>query len=161
MSWTFINYGYKSAEIWNHFLHLPNLIFHEAGHVIFLPFGSFVTSLGGTLGQLLIPTMCSIVFFRSQDAFGGYVSLWWFGQNLLDVAPYIFDAVYMKLPLVGGRFGYSSPYGTHDWNYILNESSLLSYYSEISQFVYIMGVTIILISLIGIGLIIINLIRNF
>lgn len=32
------------------FMHLVNLPFHEAGHVVFLPFGAFITSLGGTLG---------------------------------------------------------------------------------------------------------------
>jgi hypothetical protein len=36
----------------NSFLHLVNLPFHEAGHIVFRPFGSFITSLGGTLGQL-------------------------------------------------------------------------------------------------------------
>ncbi|MBU2713909.1 hypothetical protein [Zooshikella harenae] len=41
------------------FLHLP---FHEAGHVIFRPFGNFMTSLGGTLGQLLMPLICFYVF---------------------------------------------------------------------------------------------------
>jgi hypothetical protein len=28
------------------FLHLINLVFHEAGHVVFAPFGSFMMALG-------------------------------------------------------------------------------------------------------------------
>ena len=36
-------------------LHLPNLIFHEAGHVLFAPFGRFMTVLGGSLFQFALP----------------------------------------------------------------------------------------------------------
>lgn len=35
------------------FMHLVNLPFHEAGHVIFSPFGRFIQVLGGTLGVWL------------------------------------------------------------------------------------------------------------
>ena len=42
----------------NSFLHLVNLPFHEAGHIISRPFGAFITSLGGTPGQLLMPFIC-------------------------------------------------------------------------------------------------------
>lgn len=41
-------------EIDNSFMHRINLAFHEAGHIIFIPFGWFMTKLGGTPGQLLI-----------------------------------------------------------------------------------------------------------
>ena len=44
------------------FLHLVNLPFHEAGHIFFRPFGKIITSLGGTLGQLLMPLICLLVF---------------------------------------------------------------------------------------------------
>jgi hypothetical protein len=37
------------------FMHLINLPFHEAGHLIFSVLGDFLRVLGGTLGQLLIP----------------------------------------------------------------------------------------------------------
>ncbi|MEQ1626984.1 MAG: zinc ribbon domain-containing protein, partial [Nitrospira sp.] len=37
------------------FLHLINLPFHEAGHLIFSPFGRFMMILGGSLGQVLMP----------------------------------------------------------------------------------------------------------
>ena len=35
----------------NSFMHLVNLPFHEAGHLIFSPFGRIMRSLGGTLGN--------------------------------------------------------------------------------------------------------------
>jgi len=45
------------------FIHLPNLAFHEAGHVFFGILGQFIGSLGGTIGQFLMPTICFYVFF--------------------------------------------------------------------------------------------------
>jgi hypothetical protein len=108
------------------FLHLINLPFHEAGHVFFRPFGQFLTSLGGTLGQLLMPLICfGVLLFKARDPFGASVSLWWLGENFLDIAPYINDARAGTLPLLGGNYGHSAPYGFHDWEYILNETGLL------------------------------------
>ncbi len=112
----------------NSFLHLINLPFHEAGHIFFSPLGKFVASLGGTLGQLLIPLICGVTLvWRTGDPFGGAVSLWWFGENFVDIAPYINDARAGILPLIGGNTGQTAPYGFHDWQYLLNETGLLSH----------------------------------
>lgn len=108
------------------FMHLVNLPFHEAGHILFRPFGAVVTSLGGSLGQLLMPLVCLLVLWlKTRDAFGAGVCGWWFGENFLDIAPYIDDARSLSLPLLGGNFGDSSPYGFHDWEFILSETGLL------------------------------------
>lgn len=120
--------GLASNAAGESLLHQINLPFHEAGHVLFRPFGAFVTSLGGTLGQLLIPLICLLVLlFRSRDPFGAAVCLWWLGENFLDIAPYINDSRAGELPLLGGNFGNSSPYGFHDWEFILSETGLLRY----------------------------------
>jgi hypothetical protein len=55
------------------------------------------------------------------------VCAWWFGENFLDIAPYINDARSLSLPLLGGNFGDSSPYGFHDWEFILSETGLLRF----------------------------------
>jgi len=108
-------------------LHLVNLPFHEFGHILFRPFPPVITSLGGSLGQLMMPLICLFVLlFRTRDLFGAAVCLWWFGENLLDIAPYINDARSLSLPLLGGNFGHSSPYGFHDWEFILTETGLLN-----------------------------------
>ncbi len=110
------------------FLHNINLPFHEAGHVIFGVFGKFIGSLGGTLGQLLIPAAAGIaLLLKRGDTFGAGICLWWFGQNLLDIAPYMADARAGQLPLLGGNYGRSSPYGFHDWEFILGETGLLAH----------------------------------
>ena len=52
------------ADAMDSFLHLPDLVFHEAGHMIFAPFGRFMTVLGGSLLQCLIPVIAAIAFVR-------------------------------------------------------------------------------------------------
>ncbi len=126
-------WGYISADIATlglqpGFMHNINLPFHEAGHVVFRPFGDFVASLGGTLGQLLMPLICGgVLLYQRGDTFGASVCVWWLGQNLLDIAPYMADARAGELPLLGGNFGKSSPYGVHDWEFILGELGLLAF----------------------------------
>lgn len=105
------------------FIHGPNLIFHEAGHVIFSPFGEFLTILGGSLFQCILPFSLALVFLlRESNAFAASICLWWTGQNLTDVALYISDARARSLPLIGGM-------GTeaHDWGNLLTMTNLLSY----------------------------------
>ena len=130
-------------------LHLVNLIFHEVGHLIFAVFGDFTSSLGGTLMQLIIPILCMItLFIKTNDPFGGSICFWWVGENFLDISIYMNDAERMWLPLLGGRFGYSSPYGTHDWNYILNELGVLEYCQIFAKAIFCVGVFIMLLSII-------------
>lgn len=132
----------------NSILHLVNLPFHEAGHVFFRPFGRFITSLGGSLGQLIVPLVCCLVLlFKTRDTFGAAVCLWWYGENHLDLAPYINDARSLVLPLVGGTTGRQAPYGFHDWQYILTESGLIQYDHAIAAGAQVLGATIMVLAL--------------
>jgi hypothetical protein len=98
-------------------LHLPNLVFHEAGHVLFAPFGRFMTVLGGSLFQFALPLGIAIAFLVQRNPFGAVVCTWWAGENLIDVAPYIADARVLQLVLLGGKTG--AEVQGHDWEYIL------------------------------------------
>lgn len=101
------------------FMHNVNLMFHEAGHALFRPFGEFMTILGGSLMQVLMPAIVTVAFlWKNRDPFGASIGLWWTGQSLMDVAVYINDARAMVLPLLGGGTGQDRP-GFHDWNNIL------------------------------------------
>jgi len=151
-SWRLIGSPIDGNAPGEFFLHIVNLVFHEAGHVIFRPFGAFITSLGGTLGQLLMPSICAgVLLLKSRDPFGACVALWWVGENFLDIAPYINDARAGILPLLGGNFGHSAPYGFHDWNYILNESGLLAYDHGFAKTAHFLGALLMLLSLCGGG----------
>ncbi len=141
------------------FLHLINLPFHEAGHVIFSPFGKFISSLGGTLGQLLVPFICgTALLWKSSDPFGATVCLWWLGENFLDIAPYINDARAGVMPLLGGNTGRGAPYGFHDREYLLNEAGVLRYDHQIATSSHALG-AILMMAAIGWGILI--LLRYF
>ena len=129
------------------FFHLVNLPFHEAGHLFFQLFGRWMTSLGGTLGQLLIPFLCLLVLLmKTKDPFGASVSLWWFGENFLDMAPYINDARNQELLLLGGITGREADYGYHDWEFILNEVGLLRYDHTLAYISHSLGIVLMLLS---------------
>jgi hypothetical protein len=121
----FILSPFERHYVMDSFWHLVNLPFHEAGHIFFRPFGRFMTSLGGSLGQLLMPLICLAVFLlKSRDTFAAAFALWWLGESFMDLAPYINDARSLTLPLLGGNTGRTSPYGFHDWEFILHKSGL-------------------------------------
>jgi hypothetical protein len=113
------------AGVMNSFLHMPDLVFHEAGHVLFSPFGRFMTVLGGSLFQILVPIVFAVAFLKQRDAFGAAVCTWWAGQNLLDLAPYIADSRALQLILLGGRTG--AEVEGHDWEYLLTALGWLHY----------------------------------
>jgi hypothetical protein len=115
----------RSNAAGHSFMHLVNLPFHEAGHIIFSPFGRFIQVLGGTLGQLLMPAVCvGVLLLRTRDAFGAAMAQWWLGESFMDIAPYINDARDLKLILLGGVTGRDVA-DYHDWEYLLRSLGLL------------------------------------
>ena len=94
-----------------------NLVLHEGGHVIFMPFGHTLYFLGGSLFQCLVPAAFCVSFWRTRQPAGFAFSGIWLGENFLYVARYAADAKEMSLPLVGG--------GIHDWNTLLEGTFLL------------------------------------
>ncbi len=128
------------------FMHDVNLVFHEAGHVIFWPFGRFMTVLGGTLNQWLIPFVVLCAFLlQTRDTFGATIGLWWLSQSFMDAAPYINDARAGRLILLGGTTGRDRP-GYHDWDNILGDLGWLEYDHAIAGMVNAIGVILMLLS---------------
>jgi hypothetical protein len=116
-SWFLINYDYPTAEINTSFMHNILLPIHEAGHVLFIPFGEFMTILGGSLFQVMLPMGIGIGFiWKNRDNFGAAIGLWWASVSLVDLSPYIYDALHPQLILIGGHTGEDGP---HDWIYLL------------------------------------------
>jgi hypothetical protein len=142
----------------NSFLHGVNLVFHEAGHILFLPFGGFLTALGGSVTQVLIPLVCLFALVRQNgDAFGGSLALWWTGENLLDLAPYIADARALELVLLGGFTGREVE--GHDWEAILTALNWLEYDRVLGQSVHWLGVVVMIVGLVW-GALTLNLART-
>ncbi len=113
----FVAHPLDEVVINGSFLHLVNLPFHEAGHVLFSPFGAFLTALGGSLLQVIVPVVCVVAFLQRDDWFGAAAGAWWAGQSLLDLSPYIADARALQLVLLGGFTG--AEVEGHDWEAVL------------------------------------------
>jgi hypothetical protein len=101
------------------FLDFANLIFHEAGHVLFMFFGTFLHVLGGSLLQILIPAVVIVTFWRQGDRFAAGFGIFWLGQSTINLSYYIADARAQQLPLLAG-----DPSG-HDWTWLLSKMNLL------------------------------------
>lgn len=142
--WKFILTPLNAEAFSSSFMHLINLPFHEAGHIIFSPFGEFMRVFGGTLGQLLMPVICAgALLFSQRDPFGASVALWWTGQSFMDIAPYIDDARRLELTLLGGVTGREFP-ESHDWLNILAPHGWLKYDHVIASFSNKLGMILML-----------------
>ena len=136
---------YRDGEIMQSFIHGPLLIFHEAGHVVFRAFGEWVGVLGGTLGQLLMPALLGgALLWKNRDPFGASFGLWLVGVSVLDVAPYMYDALDPQLPLLGGGTGNDS---FHDWIYLFDSVHQLAHAQRIGALTHALGVAIVLLAL--------------
>ncbi len=93
--------------LFTHHLHLP---IHEAGHMVFLPFGEFMHFLGGSAFQVMFPAFFTGSFILRRDFFAAAITLLWIGDSLIDVSFYVADAYRQELPLIGGE---------HDWAVLL------------------------------------------
>jgi len=98
-----------------------NLIFHEAGHMIMMLFGSFVSLLGGTIFEIGVPAVVLFHFLRQQKYFAAGFGAWWLSTALYSVSVYAADAQTQTLPLLGGNAV------VHDWFTILSTIHLLQY----------------------------------
>ncbi len=136
---------YRTGEMGASFIHRPLLIFHEAGHVIFMPFGQWIMVMGGTLGQLIMPAiMGGALLIKNRDTFGASAGLWLLGVSLLDVAPYAYDALQPQLMLLSGTTGEE---GGHDWIYLLNSVGLLEHSHTVGGLIHFLGVMVVLTAL--------------
>lgn len=152
--WTFVFLWWPMRQdtVGSSFLHLINLPFHEAGHIIFSPFGDLMTSFGGSLMQVLVPIVFCVAFLTKQfNPFGAAVTAWWAGENLLDVAIYINDARDLNLVLLGGHTG--AEVEGHDWEHILQGLNLLTWDHRLAWATHIVG-AIVMIGAIVAGLVI-------
>ena len=144
-SWRLAGYDYRNGEMGSSFMHAILLPIHEAGHVLFIPLGAFMTIAGGSLFQWLLPLGCAAAFLiQNRDPFGAAIGLWWSGTSLLDLAPYIYDAKAPQLVLLGGHTGEDGP---HDWIYLLDQFGRVNQSPVYGAFAHGVGVVVIVLSL--------------
>lgn len=122
-----------------------DLVFHEAGHVIFMPFGAFICLMGGTLMQLIAPAAFVVSFFLRRSYYSAAAVLFWLGQSLFNVAVYARDARSRALPLLTGDED------THDWYNMLSELGLLQHDQAVGNAFSALGVLCLLAAVAGCG----------
>jgi hypothetical protein len=122
-------------------LHGSLLIFHEAGHVLFMPFGEFVMVLGGSAFQLLVPAFFIGYFLHRRDGFAACFAALYLAASIAGVAEYIADARTGELPLLGGERS------NHDWTFLLIELEMLERDIVIGRFVDRVAVMVWLVAL--------------
>ncbi len=135
-------YYASTATAW-HFIDYTNLIFHEAGHALFMFFGEFIQIAMGSGLQVLLPLSIATYFFTKDQPISGAICLMWTGINCINVSIYAGDASTLALPLLGGEAV------IHDWNYLLGALGLLHRTSEVAAVLYSLGIIAIIA---GIGL---------
>lgn len=116
-----------------------NLVIHEAGHLFFKFFGKFIYTLGGTMMQIILPSLIVWTFLKNNYRTGVQFSLSWLGQNFINISVYAADAQARKLPLLGGKKVY------HDWHYMLTELGILEYDYLVGYFFYSVAIIIFII----------------
>jgi len=145
-TWQFVPHPLDWSRMNASFLHLVNLPFHEAGHILFTPFGEFLTILGGSLFQVIVPIVCAGALARRDDWFGAAACGWWAGESLVDVAPYIADARALQMPLLGGGTG--AEVEGHDWEGILGRLGLLHLDHTLGMGVHVAGSVVMIAALV-------------
>lgn len=125
-------------------LSATNIHAHEWGHALFGLLGwKFLTVLGGTLGQLLLPGGLLVYFLRTAQPKASDFCLFWFGQNCLDIGPYMADARANAMPKVVGILMMPSelvaPGLKGDWYYLLDCFGLLNFDVALGHLVDLLG----------------------
>jgi len=110
-----------------------DLFIHEGGHFFFGFFGRFIYIMGGSLMQIVLPSLAIYVFLKSS--FRSLIgTLYWLGHNMINVSLYIGDAPYRRLPLITGDKN------SHDWYQIFNMIGSMDSAETISGIVFAIGV---------------------
>lgn len=116
------------------FIQNVNLIFHEAGHILLLPFPHFITLIGGSLFEIGIPLSVTLYFIATQRMFSAACASWWLTTACLSVAIYAADAQERALPLITKNIDH------HDWFNILDILHLLKYDNLFGAFFWWLGI---------------------
>src|SRR5436190_9149039 len=126
------------------FLDLIDLPIHETGHLLFRPFGGFMGIAGGSLFQIIMPSIFVGYFWWRQQYYSAAIVLLWVGQSVLNVYVYAADAVVMQLVLTSGFTGSEGSF--HDWNYLLTETGLINSTKTVAGIIRFFGTVTIVIA---------------
>lgn len=121
------------------------LIIHEGGHTIFGIFNwRFLTILGGSLMQWLIPFAIAVSAWRRKQVYLTQFGLFWLSFAWFHAAAYCMDAYYQNLPLIGNL-----PKSAHDYTNMLSMLKILHKYEIVAWIMFGIAFTILVLSLVA------------
>ncbi len=123
-----------------HLIDGVNLLIHEAGHIVFRPFGEFMMIAGGSLFQVIMPALFVGYFSYHKKFYSAALVLFWVGESILNVSVYAGDSLALQLPLLGGEDT------LHDWNYMLSTLGLLPATGKIAGAIRVLGTVVIILA---------------
>ena len=127
---TFYGRSHLPFVLWT--IDTVDLFIHEGGHFFFGFMGSMIYFMGGSLMQIVLPSLAIYVFLKSS--FRSLIgTLYWLGHNMINVSVYIGDAPYKRLRLI-------SDSAIHDWNWIFNHAGMMDSAETISGIVLVLGI---------------------
>jgi hypothetical protein len=86
---TNVRYG----DLGGHLLWLLITPWHEAGHLIFSPFGQFMHIAGGTIMQHMFPIVLGFALLvKGRNPFGAAICFWLLGYSVIYTGWYMHDA---------------------------------------------------------------------
>ncbi len=136
--WSIRTNGFIYRILWNGAFYLP----HEAGHlVVGLVFPHLVGVAAGAWGQLLFPSIATVVFARNKWPVQLAGSLVWLGFSLFDIGQYAGDAWYreLALPVASGDELSDDHLDGHDWWQMLSAARILRYAQPIGESIGALG----------------------
>ena len=136
--------GYRPGQSWPLMLSIIRtftfLPIHEAGHFLFIFFGTMLHYLGGSFWQIVFPLLWFIIALRQKSEVAPF-PLFWVGENMMDVSLYMRDAPVRQLPLLGGhKVG-------HDWFALFSMWNMLDSAETIADIFYYAGIAISLVAM--------------
>ena len=114
---------------------------HELGHLVFAPFGLWMSVAGGSLAQILLPIAAGALMLHHRDYFGAAITGVWLSASLSNMAVYVADARARELTLLG--FG-EDP--LHDWAFLLTSMGLLQADTTVARVVRLVAFIVLLAS---------------
>ena len=126
-----------------HLIDGVNLLIHEAGHIVFRPFGEFMMIAGGSLFQVIMPLLFVGYFAYDRKFYSAALVLFWVGESILNVSVYAADSLALQLPLLGGSDS------MHDWNYLLSSLNLLPATAKVAGTIRVLGTLTIIGAAVG------------
>lgn len=136
-----VDYQHVPWFSWLYFL-LDNLILivHEAGHTLFGFLGwRFLTVLGGSLLQVLLPFVIFIACWRAGKIYESQAALYVTGFGWLTASGYAADAYEQRLPLIGNL-----PKSSHDYLNIFSDLNILNHYKTVAWIMFSIGCLILI-----------------